>query len=74
MLHSIMSDSTQSGGRAERAAMIYAKRSDGFSLRAIAREFNLSVEAVRETAKRMERKAKWLKYAVQINKADIISP
>jgi hypothetical protein len=45
--------------RAERDAKIYARRIEGFTLRAIAREFNLAVETVRVIIKRMERKAEW---------------
>jgi hypothetical protein len=48
-----------SDGKAERNAKIYARRIEGFTLRAIAREFELAVETVRGIAKCMERKAKW---------------
>jgi DNA-binding CsgD family transcriptional regulator len=48
-----------SDGKAERNAKIYARRIEGFTLRAIAREFELAVETVRGIAKRMERKTKW---------------
>ena len=44
---------------ADRNAKIYARRCGGLTLRAISREFQLSVETVREIAKRMERKARW---------------
>jgi Mor family transcriptional regulator len=53
-------------GKAERNAKIYARRIEGFTLRAIAREFKLSVERVREIAKHMERKAKWRARAVSL--------
>ena len=56
--------------RAERDAKIYGRRIDGFSLRAIAREFKLSAETVREIAKRMERKAKWREHAVGLSKVN----
>jgi hypothetical protein len=55
-----------SDGRAERDAKIYARRIEGFTLRAIASEFKLSVERVREIAKRMERKAKWRDRAIRL--------
>ena len=55
-----------SNGRAERDAQIYARRIEGFTLRAIASEFKLSVERVREIAKRMERKAKWRERAIRL--------
>jgi Mor family transcriptional regulator len=55
-------------GRAERDAKIYTRRIDGFSLRAIAREFELAVETVREIAKRMERKAKCRERAVGLGR------
>jgi hypothetical protein len=55
-----------SNGRAERDAKIYARRIEGFTLRAIASEFKLSVERVREIAKRMERKAKWCERGVRL--------
>jgi hypothetical protein len=45
--------------RAERDAQIYARRIEGFTLRAMAREFKLAVETVRVITKRMERKAEW---------------
>jgi DNA-binding CsgD family transcriptional regulator len=45
--------------RAWRSAEIYARRGSGLTLTAIAREFQLSRETVREIARRMERKAKW---------------
>jgi Mor family transcriptional regulator len=51
-------------GQAERNAQIYARRIQGFSLRAIAREFKLSAARVREIAMDMERKAKWRARAV----------
>jgi hypothetical protein len=44
---------------ADRNAKIYALRCSGLTLAVISREFQLSVETVREIAKRMERKAKW---------------
>jgi Mor family transcriptional regulator len=43
----------------DRNAKIYARRSGGLTLAAISREFQLSIETVREIARRMERKAKW---------------
>jgi Mor family transcriptional regulator len=55
-----------SNGRAERDAKIYARRIEGFTLRAIASEFKLSVERVREIAKRMERKAKWRERTIRL--------
>jgi Mor family transcriptional regulator len=55
-----------SNGRAERDAKIYARRIEGFTLRAIAREFNLAVETVRRIAKRMEHKAKWRERAIRL--------
>jgi DNA-binding NarL/FixJ family response regulator len=45
--------------KASRNAEIYARRCSGLTLTAIAREFQLSSETVREIARRMERKAKW---------------
>ena len=57
-------------GRAERDAKIYTRRSDGFSLRAIAREFKLAVETVRGIAKRMERKAKCRESAVGLGRVN----
>jgi lambda repressor-like predicted transcriptional regulator len=42
-----------------RNAEIYARRCSGLTLTAIAREFQLSRETVREIARRMERKARW---------------
>jgi transposase len=51
--------------RAERNAKIYARRIDGMTLAAIAHEFDLAIETIREITKRMERKAKGLKYAAQ---------
>jgi ribosomal protein S14 len=45
--------------KASRNAEIYARRCSGLTLTAIAREFQLSRETVREIARRMERKAKW---------------
>ena len=53
------------GSKAERDAKIYAQRKEGLSLRAIAREFQLSVETVREVARRAERKARGRAYAAQ---------
>jgi Mor family transcriptional regulator len=55
-----------SNGRAERDAKIYARRIEGFTLRAIAREFKLAVETMRVIAKRMERKAKWRERAIRL--------
>jgi DNA-directed RNA polymerase specialized sigma24 family protein len=55
-----------SNGRAERDAKIYARRIEGFTWRAIAREFNLAVETVRVIAKRMECKAKWRERGVRL--------
>jgi hypothetical protein len=52
--------------RAERDAKIYACRIDGMPLAAIARQFNLATETVREITRRMERKARWLKYIAQL--------
>jgi lambda repressor-like predicted transcriptional regulator len=45
--------------KAWRDAEIYARRCSGLTLTAIAREFQLSRETVREIARRMERKARW---------------
>jgi Mor family transcriptional regulator len=45
--------------KAWRNAEIYARRCSGLTLKAIAREFQLSKETVREIARRMERKARW---------------
>jgi DNA-binding CsgD family transcriptional regulator len=45
--------------KAWRNAEIYARRCSGLTLTAIAREFQLSRETVREIARRMERKARW---------------
>jgi DNA-binding NarL/FixJ family response regulator len=45
--------------KAWRNAEIYARRCSGLTLKAIAREFRLSKETVREIARRMERKARW---------------
>jgi hypothetical protein len=53
-----------SDGMAALSAEIYARRIQGFSLRAIAREFKVSVARVREIAMDMERKAKWRARAV----------
>jgi transposase len=44
---------------AERNAAIHACRCSGLTWTAIADEFQLSRETVREIAKRMERKARW---------------
>jgi Mor family transcriptional regulator len=55
-----------SDGKAERDAKIYARRIEGFTLKAIAREFKLAVETVRQIARRMERKAKWRERAVRL--------
>jgi DNA-binding CsgD family transcriptional regulator len=44
---------------ADRNAEIYARRCGGLTLDAIALEFQLSKETVREIARRMERKVKW---------------
>jgi transposase len=48
-----------SDGRAERDAKIYARRIEGFTCKAIAREFGLSKARVSEIATHMERKAGW---------------
>jgi hypothetical protein len=45
--------------KAWRNAEIYASRCSGVTLKAIARDFQLSKETVREIARRMERKARW---------------
>jgi hypothetical protein len=55
-----------SDSRAERDAKIYARRIEGFTFRAIAREFGLSVAWVREIAMAMERKAKWRERAIRL--------
>jgi hypothetical protein len=46
-------------GRAERDAKIYARRIEGFTCKAIARDFGLSKVRVWEIAKHMARKAKF---------------
>jgi Mor family transcriptional regulator len=56
--------------RAERDAKIHARRIEGFTLRAIASEFKLSVERVREIAKRMEHRAKWRERAIRLGGAN----
>jgi hypothetical protein len=48
-----------SNSRAERDAKIYARRNEGFTCKAIAREFGLSKARVWEIAMHMARKAKW---------------
>jgi Mor family transcriptional regulator len=48
-----------SDSRAERDAKIYARRIEGVTCKAIAREFGLSKVRVWEIAKHMARKAKW---------------
>jgi Mor family transcriptional regulator len=45
--------------RAKRDAKIYARRIEGFTYEAIAREFGLSKPRVWEIAKDLERQAKW---------------
>jgi DNA-binding CsgD family transcriptional regulator len=59
-------DIMDSNGSAKRDAKIYARRIQGFTLRAIAREFKLAVETVRVITKRMERKAEWCARAVRL--------
>jgi Mor family transcriptional regulator len=49
---------------ADRNAAIYVRRCSGLTLTAIAREFQLSKETVREIARRLERKAR---YAAQFS-------
>ena len=49
----------QSGDKAERDARMHARRCEGLTLAAIAREFGLSPETVRLTVRLVERKAKW---------------
>jgi DNA-directed RNA polymerase specialized sigma24 family protein len=55
-----------SDSRAERDSKIYARRIEGFTLKAIANEFGLSVTRVRDIAMRMERKAGWRKRAIRL--------
>ena len=55
--------------RAERNARIYARRLDGLTLAAIAHEFNLAIETVRDITRRMERKARWRKCTAQLRGA-----
>jgi DNA-directed RNA polymerase specialized sigma24 family protein len=55
-----------SNGKAERDAKIYARRIEGFSFGAIAKEFGLTRETVRQIARRMERKAKWRERGVRL--------
>jgi transposase len=54
-----------SNGKEERDAQIYARRIEGFSFQAIANEFGLTRETVRQIARRMERKAKWRERGVR---------
>jgi hypothetical protein len=55
-----------SDSRAERDSKIYARRIEGFTLKAIANEFGLSVTRVRDIAIYMERKAGWRKRAIRL--------
>lgn len=52
--------------RSETDFKIYARRIEGFSFQAIANEFKLSRETVRQIARRMERKAKWRERGVRL--------
>jgi Mor family transcriptional regulator len=56
--------------RAERNAKIYARRVDGLTLPAIAREFNLARETVREIIRCMRRKAQWREYDAKLRAGD----
>jgi Mor family transcriptional regulator len=56
--------------KAERNAKIYARRVDGLSLPAIAREFNLARETVREIVRCMQRKAQWREYDAKLRVKD----
>jgi DNA-binding CsgD family transcriptional regulator len=55
-----------SDSRAERDAKIYARRIEGLTCKAIAREFGLSPARVWEIAMHMERKAKWRERAIRL--------
>jgi Mor family transcriptional regulator len=62
--------------KAWRNAEIYARRCSGLTLTAIAREFQLSRETVREIARRMERKARWCAAQLrgELNEAASVGP